>query len=307
MSEGEIKKVKLEEERKPLVDLADFEFEKILNSSAELKSIFVLLQHKGNKEKAILIANKLPFDEVKCSEWLGSSQMKEITTNDIYGNYYSLMDQKFNDNKCMLIYPCTGKHIAKYSAQARHLIEETIKDYQEITLPYLGKSSNSIVWIQNCLDGKSEADRVIYDDKDPMNGFMLMMDCKWDGKDMTSMYCQVIIRQAGIKSLRDLNGGNLGMLKTIKSKVVEVMDKKYGIKKDEVIMYFHYQPSYYHLHVHVTHVNYTAPGNNIFSVLLNDVISNIELMSDYYQKATLTFIGKELDGLYIAYKEAGKA
>ncbi len=38
------------------------------------------------------------------------------------------------------------------------------------------------------------------------------------------------------------------------------LSEKFGLPESQVRAYFHYQPTYYHLHVHFTHLNYAAPG-----------------------------------------------
>lgn len=55
-------------------------------------------------------------------------------------------------------------------------------------------------------------------------------------------------------------------------------------------IFFHYQPSYYHLHVHFTHLNYDSPGLLAGKAhLLAEVIDNIHIDGDYYEKKTLSF------------------
>lgn len=71
-------------------------------------------------------------------------------------------------------------------------------------------------------------------------------------------------------------------------------------------VYIHYQPSYSHFHVHFTHLALDAPGFEADRAhLLQDVMDNIELKSDYYQKKTIVFKVRENDGLYHKYKESG--
>lgn len=36
---------------------------------------------------------------------------------------------------------------------------------------------------------------------------------------------------------------------------------KYGLEKSQQRIYLHYQPSFYHLHVHFTSLQFTPPGN----------------------------------------------
>lgn len=55
---------------------------------------------------------------------------------------------------------------------------------------------------------------------------------------------------------------------------VQALVDKYGVREDELRVYIHYQPSYYHLHVHFLHVKYDAGAGMAAGKahLLNDVI-----------------------------------
>lgn len=71
-------------------------------------------------------------------------------------------------------------------------------------------------------------------------------------------------------------------------------------------IYLHYQPSFYHLHVHFTYLKYEAPGILTERAhLLANVINNIELLPDYYQKAILPFVVRESDNLFKEFEETG--
>lgn len=176
--------------------------------------------------------------------------------------------------------------------------------YSNVTLPFLMKEQFTLDWVYNILEHKQEADRIIYEDLDPSDGFILLPDYKWNGQ-IESLYVQAIVMNRSIKSIRDLNATHLQMLKNIKTKGLQNIKSKYGLEESQVRAYFHYQPSFYHLHVHFTSLKYDAPG--IFcekSHLLNSVINNIELMPDYYQKSTLSFTVGEKSNLYKAIKES---
>ena len=67
----------------------------------------------------------------------------------------------------------------------------------------------------NILDGHSEADRVIYSDSSPTDGFVIVPDLKWDGKDLHNIYLVAIVRRRDIFSLRDISTDHLSMLKGI--------------------------------------------------------------------------------------------
>lgn len=67
----------------------------------------------------------------------------------------------------------------------------------------------------NILEHKSEKDRIVYEDTDPENGFILIPDLKWDGKQFETLYLLAICNKRGIKSLRDLNSSHIQLLNNI--------------------------------------------------------------------------------------------
>jgi m7GpppX diphosphatase len=57
-----------------------------------------------------------------------------------------------------------------------------------------------------------------------------------------------------IKSLRDLNSSHLTLLENIQIQVNKIIPEKYSINPNQLILYVHYQPSYYHFHVHIANI-----------------------------------------------------
>lgn len=84
----------------------------------------------------------------------------------------------------------------------------------------------------------------------------------------------------------------------------KTIEEKYGIAKSQLRIYLHYQPSFYHLHVHFTYLKHEAPGILAERAhLLSNVISNIELVADYYKKVTIPFVVRETDKLFKVLEE----
>ena len=71
------------------------------------------------------------------------------------------------------------------------------------------------------LEGKTEKDRVALRDEHPENGFVLIEDLKWDGKQNNNLYLVAITNRRDLLSLRDLRGCHVDLLQNIlkKSKV----------------------------------------------------------------------------------------
>jgi hypothetical protein len=85
------------------------------------------------------------------------------------------------------------------------------------------------------------------------------------------------------------------------------LESDVGKMNVQMVMYFHYQPSYYHLHVHFTHVAFEAPGRDTSGAhVLQTVMDNIERDGDFYAKCNLPFKLKANSDLYQKYKDAGK-
>ena len=81
--------------------------------------------------------------------------------------------------------------------------------------------------------------------------------------------------------------------------------EKYDVPGNQLRIYLHYQPSYYHLHVHFTHLRFDAPGSGVERAhLLTDVIQNLERDPRYYTERTLSFMIRKNEGLYQCYEEA---
>ncbi|KAK6039719.1 flavodoxin [Cooperia oncophora] len=106
---------------------------------------------------------------------------------------------------------------------------------------------------------------------------------------------------------RDLTANDLPLLENLRTKSLSAIREKYGVRPDQIRAYFHYQPCFYHLHVHFVSLKYDAPASStLAAVLLDDVINNLKIVPDFYKKATLTFARKRSDKLLQMFREAGR-
>lgn len=123
---------------------------------------------------------------------------------------------------------------------------------------------------------------------------------------METLYLLAIVHKHDIKSLRDLNHTHLPLLHNLRDRIAVAIEECYCLCASQLRIYFHYQPSFYHLHLHINPVRGDAPG--IWcekSHMLDTVISNIELMPDYYQRVTLPFVLFEGSELLDKYEAKG--
>ncbi|XP_046631668.1 m7GpppX diphosphatase-like [Daphnia pulicaria] len=286
-----------------------FQVKRILKESPESRSIVVEGSFSGEDSAAsvssIVILEKTHFTEKEVYGILTkSTALQCLFNNDVYYNFLCHPPIQLNEVKATLIHPASEKHIEKFSTRKSFLIEETALIYQSVTLLHIRESKFDLQWVYNILEHKKEADRIVYEDLDPDCGFILLPDLKWDCRSTSNLYLTGIVCKRDIKSIRDLTSEHLPLLKNIFDKGSAAITKKYGLDKSEQRIYLHYQPSYYHLHIHFTSLQFTPPGCNVERAhLLSNVIRNIELKSSYYQEASLDFLAFEGDPLLKKYHQ----
>ncbi|KAF9104978.1 hypothetical protein BGX27_009859 [Mortierella sp. AM989] len=173
------------------------------------------------------------------------------------------------------------------------MITETAEVYKKIILPWIESQPKSrTLWVENILNGLKEKENVLFRDEDPGTGFIILPDSKWDKRTLNSLYLLAISQRGDVRSLRDLKTEHLPMLKNIRDKVAALVPQQFpGAAQDEIRMFVHYHPSYYHFHVHITHVTAQVNGSTVGqSHLLDTIIDNIENIDpDYYSKVSLRF------------------
>eukprot|EP00744_Colponema_vietnamica_P006985 GILI01010088.1.p1 GENE.GILI01010088.1~~GILI01010088.1.p1 ORF type:complete len:333 (+),score=51.77 GILI01010088.1:56-1054(+) len=303
--------------------LENFVFERVINVSVKTKALFLLgrlptpipedaaAPSQNPNDRAIIIAQKTQFrDEdipVLCS---GRTQLRCWLQNDVYSKYIAETDPSLHKLSLLIIHPATDRHLQKYSRQELYLFRETYDMYTRITLPMIKAiPAQRTEWVRNILEKKKEADRIIFEDPDPINGFVLLPDLKWDQVTLTEMYCLAICHKLDIGSLRDLTREHLPLLKNILQAGKRAICEKYKASPNQFRVFVHYLPSYYHFHVHfvgtTSDMVNALPGKG---VLLEDIIDNIECFdSNYYQKKTMTIEVGENEYIFSQFVQAGYA
>ncbi|KFP88671.1 m7GpppX diphosphatase, partial [Apaloderma vittatum] len=256
----------------------------------------------------MIILEKTPFQEEKLLDLLKKHTKLELQMrNDIYSTYHLYPPPELSEIKTTVVYPATEKHLQKYLRQEVHLIRETREDYENVTLPFIQSQSFSVQWVYNILEKKAEADRIVHENPDPRDGFVLVPDFKWNQNQLDDLYLIALAHRRDVKCLRDLTGEHLPLLRNIAREGTEAVTKRFGVPGSQLRIYLHYQPSYYHLHVHFTALGYDAPGSSVERAhLLADVIDNLATDSSYYQKRALTFALRADEPLFKKFQEAGR-
>ncbi|KAJ7115898.1 mRNA decapping enzyme [Mycena epipterygia] len=241
------------------------------------------------------------------------SHVKCVESTDIYmwlAGWLSATSQPQGDVKVNIICPATEVHIRKYSKQNSILVRETPEIYSRIVQPYISEfPPERTRWVAEILDGHKEQSKVLFSSPD----FIILPDMKWDLHTISSLYLIAIVRDKNLHCLRDLRAKHISLLKSIRHKAFTVAQDRWGIEHGGLRLYIHYQPSYYHFHVHIVNTNYEAGmGMSVGQAhLLEDVIALLELdegnppeSPGIFERMTLTYGLGDQHGLYDAMKTA---
>ncbi|KAI3401325.1 hypothetical protein diail_11408 [Diaporthe ilicicola] len=253
-------------------------------------------------QPALLVLERAPFPS--SHDYLGSiagnlRTLKNLGANDIYHWYMAssgaidhAQSDDFADLKINLIYPCTEQHIKKYSKQGVRFVTETPEIYRDKIRPHMQakRDQGRLNWVFNIIEGRKEVDDVIYRTRlgeAGDEGFLLLPDLNWDRKTTEALHLLGIVERRDIWSLRDLKVKHVPWLEHMKAKFIEATEKVYpDIESDQLKLYVHYQPTYYHFHIHIVHVALEAGATQATgkAIGLESIIEHLKSMGDDQEK-----------------------
>ena len=258
----------------------------VTNLSAKIEKKPYLIEIRSSINPNIL--NKLDI-----------SKKKPIVSN-------SYLDQYMIGNTYISVFKNYSRELKKKMTDSTDIIfNETEKEYQNRTEPFIENciKKGNIKWIYDILHHNSEKNRIVYQD----DIFILMKDILWSNNKKDEIYLLALPRNETLKTIRDLNGKNLPLLQHMKKIIINLLQKKYKIKEEQVYMFFHYLPSFFHLHLHVCGLrNINMQKKFGRHHLLDNVIQNITFKNDYYQKCTLIYEIPTKHSLFKKIKQVNK-
>lgn len=290
-----------------LTDLSTYSISQLLGQSDDGRTVFTLGEIKDKDGQAIVLFESSSIDLDKVKQLLDpKSKLALKMNNDIFSIFAVEAPPGVNTLKTTIMYPATDKLINKFTQKPSYFVTETPKTYEEITKPYILDHLSDLGWVYNILEGKSEVDRIMVSDPDPVDGFKLAADLKWDMTTVENLYCLAIVNRRDLYSVRTLDASHLPLLESIQEKCQAYITAKYNVPSSLIRSYLHYQPAYYHLHVHFSHIrNHIGAPIIGKSLALDEVIENIKLCPDYYQQRTMRFYLKDGHALSNEYDKHG--
>ena len=178
------------------------------------------------------------------------------------------------------------------------MVVETSDIYQKYIHPYMRscREQGRLNWVFNILEGRTEQEDVILrhdpvsvEEKD--DGFLLIPDLNWDRTTLSSLHLLALVQRRDIWSLRDLKRKHISWLRKMQAIILDSAVGVYGpgtskggtagVELDDLKLYVHYQPTYYHFHVHVVHVMCEAGNTQSVgkAIGFDAIVSQLETMA----------------------------
>jgi len=280
--------------------LEEFEKKEVISSISQNISEVHLGVIKN--EPALVLYSKLPFDAKKTE-----IEKNTVTIeNDVYTK--GVIETR-DVVKYTIIHPATEKHIKKYREGKRQSIRESYELYREKVLPKAKAEGPSCQWIENIFkecEGQTAPvvttmkEKVLFIDPE----FIICPDLKWDERSISTIYLLAILRDPEIYTVRELTAAHVPLLRRIEE-AAGVLLKSYGAGLKDVQIYFHYHPTFYRAHVHISSLSSFWHGTTAgSSVLLQNVIENLKRSSSYYREVEMEITLSTNSFLYPLYSDA---
>lgn len=208
-------------------------------------------------------------------DWSNIKKINTIMQNDMYEKHQVDVLIKGELIVC--------NDITKLKTYSKQIKRET---YQEYLDKLENRDSEKDKWIYNIIDGISEQDSIIYQDI----LCIVIPNYTWstNDTDINKLHVLCIPKDKTIRSIRSLETKHLSLLLHMKEKSCQIIKEQFNIDESNLKMFFHYDPSTYHLHIHFINIEFVECNSSVeYSHELNNVIFNIQLDSDYYKKIIL--------------------
>ena len=211
----------------------------------------VTLQGTIDGSPALLTAERAAFpSDIAILEVFHAAitEIDILGENDIYRWYLAssgITREAPADLKINLIFPCTDKHIKKYSPQTVRMVTETPAIYRQHVKPYMQRMRDEgrLNWVFNIIEGRKEQEDILLREPGPgssQGGFLLTPDLNWDKKTLTNLHLLVLVDRRDIWSLRDLKKSHVSWMKHVREKILEATVKLYPeLEKDMLKLYVH--------------------------------------------------------------------
>ncbi len=121
--------------------------------------------------------------------------------------------------------------------------------------------------------------------------FDIIVDSKWRDQKIDNLHLLTLCKDFSLCSIRDLRGKDLPYLESIYKNSLDIIEKKYKLKENDLNIYFHYYPGVWLLHLHFVNKNKKDNRKNEMAEgrahFYDQVIENLKSKSNFYKKTDI--------------------
>lgn len=200
-------------------------------------------------------------------------KIKLLMENDSFTKYEAITEVKGEYIVC--------NDITKLKKYSKRIVKES---YDEYIVFIKNRDSEKDRWIYNIIDGIAEQDKILYRDE----SIIVIPTYTWDSINIDKLHILCLPTDKSLRTIRDLTFENVTLMEHMKNVTLREIEERYGLKEENLKMFFHYDPSTYHLHIHFINTGNTESWSSVeYSHDLDTVIFNLRMDNDYYKKITL--------------------
>jgi len=219
----------------------------------------------GSKKQKFIPNEVISFPAIR--------KTKIIIENDSFKKYQAIAEIKGEYIIC--------NDITKLRKQSTRLVKESYEEYLDFISQ---RDKEKDRWIYNIIDGLAEQDKILFKDEK----IIVIPTYLWDSINIEKMHILCIPTNLSLRTIRDLTSEDIPLLEHMKKISLEQIEKIYRLKEENLKIFFHYDPSTYHLHIHFINTEHNESWSSVeYSHDLDSVIFNLQMDTDYYKKIKL--------------------
>ena len=200
-------------------------------------------------------------------------KVKKTFENDVFEKYEAIAQVKGELIVC--------NDISKLKTYSKRIVKQTYDEYLQLL------SQRDITkdrWIYNIIDGISETDKILFRDEQ----CIVVPTYLWNSQDIDKLHILCLPTNKQLRTIRELNAESIPLLQHMKAVTLKTIETTYGINEGNLKMFFHYDPSTYHLHIHFVNTAHIYTWSSVeYSHDFDSVIFNLQLDGNYYKKINL--------------------
>jgi len=168
--------------------------------------------------------------------------------------------------------------------RVKSVVHETPTLYNSTQMQkYIESEKGRKNWIYKIISGEKEKEHIVFQDKN----YIILPDTE-TLPETPVLNWMVVFTDLQLASIRDLRKKHIEILETVLTEIGKIVPNEF----ENPMIYFHYPPSVWQLHLHIAApCDVLRTTNSMQKVyFLEDIISNLKIDGDFYEKNTLTYI-----------------